>query len=466
MPTAVCHTQPPRTDSAVNPAKTPRPARPNPASPAAPSAPARRLWSRRHWLGTTAAASLALPNILPRGLRGANAPSNRITLGFIGVGQHGREYNMRSFLQHEDCLALAVCDVYANRRKAARAEVNDHYGTNGCREYADFRDLLAAGDIDAVVISTPDHWHTPMSIMAAEAGKDVMCEKPTLTIAEGRELVEVIQRHERVFQVGLEDRSVIQYHRLAELVRNGAIGELKRIYAKLPAGTAYPLEEEAPVPDDLDYELWTGPAPFSPYTPNRTERMHWRQIRDYSGGMLADWGAHLLDTAQVANFAEDSGPVEVRGEGRFPEDSMATTAVDYHLHYRYANGVEMEVESGGVELRFEGTRGWVGNTGWRGRLEGSSDEIVRLRFDDEDNRLWPLPANEHRDFLDCIQTREPTVYTAEAGHRLSTVMHIGTIAMELGRPLEWDPGNETFNDEQADALRSRASRDDWKNPAT
>ena len=165
------------------------------------------------------------------------------------------------------------------------------YGNGDCRMYADFRELLAAKDIDAVCISTPDHWHVPIAMAALEAGKDVMCEKPTLTIAEGRALADLVAKKKAVYQVGLEDRSVIQYHKLAEWVRNGAIGELKKITVGLPSGTPYPKEEPAPVPADLNYKMWLGPAPFHPFTPNRTGPMHWRQIRDYSGGMLTDWGA-------------------------------------------------------------------------------------------------------------------------------------------------------------------------------
>jgi hypothetical protein len=183
----------------------------------------------------------------------------------------------------------------------------------------------------------------------------------------------------------------------------------------------------------------------------------------YAGGKLADWGAHLLDTAQVANFAELSGPVEVEGTGEIPPDAMTTMPVKYSLKYRYANGVEMIVETGDPSLKFEGTDGWVGNKGWRGKLEASSDEILHTKYDPAKSRIWPRPPGEHRDFLDCVKSRKPTTYTAEHGQRLGTVMHVGNIAMQLGRKLTWDPKIESFaNDEAANALRSRESRDDWK----
>ena len=187
--------------------------------------------------------------------------------------------------------------------------------------------------------------------------------------------------------------------------------------------------------------------------------MHWRQIRDYSGGMLTDWGAHLLDTAQVANSAEQTGPVEVEGDGEIPKNSMATTLVEFKLHYRYANGVELFVESGGVSIRFEGTDGWVGNNGWRPRWKPAREELLRHEVRARDQQDLAAAAGEHRNFLDCVKSRKPTTYTAEDGHRLSTVMHIGNIAMELGRKLRWDPASEAFlATKRPTALRSRPAR--------
>ena len=393
----------------------------------------------------------------------AVAASDRITLGFIGTGDHGINVNLKSFLEQDDAQVVAVCDVFATRRERARQLVDTRYGTTGCRAYADFRDLLAAPDIDAVVISTPDHWHVPISILAVQAGKDVMCEKPTYTISEGRALVDLVRKKQAVFQVGLEDRSVIQYHMLAEWVRNGAIGQLHTIHVGLPPGRIHPREEPAPVPAELDYDLWTGPASLSPYTPNRTEQWHWRCIRDYSGGTFTDWGSHLLDTAQVANVAEASGPVAVEGHGDYPQDAMSTTPSHSHLRYRYANGVEMIVQSTGTALRFEGSNGWVGNRGWRGRLEASDHSILQIKYAPGTSKLWPRPPSEHRNFLNCVKSRQPTTYTADAGHRLSSVMHIGNIAMVLGRKLRWDPQAEAFlGDERANQMRSRPARAPWQ----
>lgn len=390
---------------------------------------------------------------------GAEAPANRIHLACIGVGTHGLGVNLRSFLHEDAARVVAVCDAFRSRADAAKTEVDAAYGTKDCRVAQDFRELLARADVDAVVISTPDHWHVPMSLLALAAGKHVFCEKPTLTIASGRQLVEAVRKTDRVYQVGLEDRSLQHYHRLAELVRNGAIGELKSIHVKLPAGHVQPKEVDCPPPADLDWNLWTGPAPLSPYSSSRTNPEVWRQIRDYSGGKLADWGAHLIDTAQVANGAESSGPVEVEGSGEKPVDALTTQFVKYRITYRYANDVRLEVESGGIAIRFEGTAGWIGNNGWQGGLEASDPELLKPKYPPETSKLWPRPPREHRNFLDCIRSGAPTTYTAEAGQRLSTVMHIGNIAMELGRKLAWDPATETFpGDEAANALRARPER--------
>lgn len=425
-----------------------------------PSAKTRRAFLKSGLAGILAAG--VVPRMLSSRLLGADAPSKKITLGCIGVGKHGLGVNLNSFLHEDDCRVIAVCDVFKSRRIRAQEVVNKHYGTGDCAEIADFRALIARSDIDAVVISTPDHWHVPMAMMALDAGKFVFCEKPTLTIAEGRALADAVAKRRAVFATGLEDRSLIHYHKLAEVVRNGGIGKLERIKVGLPAKPIFPKEEPAPVPDDLNYDLWLGPAPFRPYTPSLTDDQVWRQIRDFSGGSLTDWGAHLIDTAQVGNFAENSGPVAVAGEGVIPPDSMNTVPRDYDLTYTYENGVTMEVNSGSTSIRFEGSAGWVAINGWTGPLEASDMNLFRRTYDPGANKIWSRPNREHRDFLDAIRTGRPPMYTAEALHRLSTVMHIGAISMELHRPLRWDPKTESFDDPKANELRQRPSREDWK----
>jgi predicted dehydrogenase len=424
-----------------------------------------RAVTRREFLKSGLAGMVAAgvaPQIVPARLFGAQAPSKKVTLGCIGVGTHGFGVNLKSFLQEDDCQVVAVCDVFASRMAQARDAVNEQYGTKDCREIADFRELLARPDIDVAVISTPDHWHVPMALAALAAGKMVFCEKPTLTIAQGRELANAVAQRKAMFATGLEDRSVIQYHKLAEVVRNGGIGKLERIKVGLPVKPVFPIEEPVPVPKDLNYEMWLGPAPHRPYTPQLTDAQVWRQIRDFSGGSLTDWGAHLIDTAQVGNFAENTTPIAVTGKGEIPKNSVNTVPQKYDITYTYANGVTLEVTASQASIRFEGSDGWVGNKGWLGRLEGSDPDVFRRTYDPATNKIWQRRPREHRDFLDCIKNGQPPMYTAESLHCLSTVLHLGAIAMEMERPLKWDPKKESFDDPQADTLRSRKSRDDWQ----
>jgi myo-inositol 2-dehydrogenase/D-chiro-inositol 1-dehydrogenase len=409
--------------------------------------------NRRHFIANSAALlSAAWASRLTA------APSKSITLGFIGTGSHGTRHNLRAFLREKDCRILAVCDVFKSRTERARLTVNNAYGNSDCQGYQDFRDLLARDDIDAVVISTPDHWHVPISLAALATGKHVFCEKPTLTIAEGRDLVNAVTTHKAIFQTGLEDRSVPQYHSLCNAVRNGAIGSLKHIDVELPVHTKVYIEEKQSPPADLDWNMWLGPAPLADYSPQRVDWMGWRMIRDYSGGILTDWGTHLVDSALVANFAEKSGPVSVSGTGGIPEGVMNTAMQTFDLNYTFANGVTMRVKSGGVKLRFEGGDGWCGNEGWRGAPKAHDPAILTARY--ESNRMWARPPGEHRDFLDAIASGRSPIYPAEDLHRLSSALHMGAIAMELGRKLTWDPASEAFvDDAEANALRRRPARD-------
>ena len=421
--------------------------------------------TRRGFLGG-AAAAVAAPYVITSsalGAGGAAPASERVTMGFIGVGGHGVGRNLRTFLQQPDAQPVALCDVDAKQIPRALNPVRQRFGPEyACQTTHDWREVISRADVDAVMISTPDHWHVPLSLAALKAGKDVICEKPTLTIHEGRVLVETVQRYGAVFQLSTEDRSIAVYHRMAELVRNGRIGKLRRIYVKLPAGPGNPGDATPkPVPKTLDYDMWLGPAPWAPYCPGR---IHWnfRWITDYSGGQLTDWGAHLLDTAQWGNDTERTGPVEVQGTGKRHVTGLYDTFHQYHIEYKYADGVEMIVDSGGVALKFEGTDGWVGNNGWCGRLEASSPKLLTTVIGPGEIHLFTCRAGEHRNFLDCVKSRRDPYFPAEIGHRCCSVAHIGNIAMELGRKLRWDPQAERFHDDdQANRMRSRAMRSPW-----
>ncbi len=427
----------------------------------------RRGISRRRFLeksGRAAAVAISVPVVIPSSVLGRNSvsPGNRITVGCIGVGGHGTR-NLHVFLAQPDARVVAVCDVDRVHLGRAQRLVNDTYGDQDCRAYGDFREVLAREDVDAVMISTPDHWHTPISIMAARAGKDVCCEKPTLTIGEGRILVDTIERYGTVFQTSTEDRSLPVYHRMAELVRNGRIGKLHTIRVELPRQPLSPGDPTPmPVPEELDYEMWLGPAPYAPYT---RDRIHWnfRWIRDYSGGIITDWGTHLFDTAQWGNDTERSGPVEIETTGSLWETGLFDTPREYHVEYRYANGVRMIARDGDPSIRFEGTEGWVGNRGWVGRLEASDEKILTSRIGPNEIHLRTCPGGEIRDFLDCVKSRREPYFPVEIGHRVSTVCHLANLSLQLGKKLKWDPVAEEFpGDAPANRMLTRAMRGPWR----
>lgn len=419
--------------------------------------------SRRKFLQQSGLAVAAVPTLVPSHVLGKDAPSEIVTMGFIGVGSQGTNVNLKYFLRQDDCRALAVCDVQPDKRENARNLTNDFYDNQDCAMYTDFRDVLSRKDIDAVCISTPDHWHVPMSLMALDAGKDVICEKPTLTIKEGRDLVNKVQKTGRVFTVGLEDRAMSPYYKLAEAVRNGAIGKLHTIHVGLPyKKTVWPIQLEAPVPEDLHYKMWLGPAPYAPYTENRLHPQCWRQIDDYAAGTLTDWGMHLCDTAQVANFSELTSPVRVEGTGVIPENAMNSVPNQFDLKYTFANGVVMNVKSTQPSIRLEGSEGWCGNKGWLGELEAHDLSIFKREY--KENKIWPMPPREQRNFLDVIRFGKKPMYDAEALHRLSTTLLTGSIAMKLGRALDWSPEKEEFvNDDEANSFRSRPRSNEWIN---
>jgi predicted dehydrogenase len=418
--------------------------------------------SRRNFL-RGAAIAVAAPYFIPASVLGAEAPSKRITIGFIGTGDHGTSWNLHRYLQLKEAKVLMVCDVDGARMRRAKAMVDAQYDTEDCAISKDFREVLARKDIDAVMISTPDHWHTLISVMAARAGKDVQCEKPTLTIDEGKILIETIRKHQRVFQTSTEDRSLPEYHRMAELVRNGRIGKLQKIEVILPKQPTVPGDPTPQaIPPDLDWQMWLGPAPDAPYTKDRVH-FNFRWIWDYSGGIICDWGAHLFDTAQWANDTEHSGPVEVEGTGTYWQGGLYNTVKDYNVTYRYANGVVMTCTPGNPSIKFIGSEGWVGNTGWRGKVEASSQEILNSKIGPNEIHLYTNPEGEHDDFLKCVKSRKDPYFPADIGHRVSTVCHLANIVIKTGHKLKWDPNAERFeNDKEANAMLSRPMRSPWK----
>jgi predicted dehydrogenase len=392
--------------------------------------------------------------------RGAPPPSGRITVGVIGCGGRGRSL-LTSFLDQKDVQPVALCDVDQGQLASARQIVHEKRGEQTtCFETGDFRAVLERDDVDAVIIATPDHWHAIPVIAAARAGKDIYGEKPlSLTLAEGRAMVDEVTRAGCVFQTGSQQRSDGRFRLAAELVRNGRLGRLRRITCGLPTGHTHPNITPQPVPEGLDYDMWLGPAPREPYHP---KRCHWnyRWILDYSGGQVTDWGGHHPDIAQWAMNTCESGPVRVEGTGEFPATGLFDAAVRFRFVCTYASGVEMVVTDRARRgVKFEGDDGWVFVS--RGRLEAGPEALLRDKIGSSEIHL-PISRNHVRDFLDCVRSRRRPIAPIEHGHRSISIAHMGNIAMQLGRPLRWDPRTETFDDETANRLRSRAYRQPWQ----
>jgi predicted dehydrogenase len=419
--------------------------------------------SRRKFLkksGLIAGGAIVLPTIIPSCAFGAN---DKITIGMIGTGDHGITWNLAAYLKLNDCRVIAACDVDSTRVQKAKAIIDERYKNRDCAIYGDFRELLERRDIDAVQISTPDQWHVPISIMAIQKKKDVCCEKPTLTIEQGRILSDFVAKSDKIYQTSLEDRSIFQYHRMAELIRNGRIGKLQKMRVGLPGVFALLYNSdttEQPVPKGFDFDMWLGPAPLAPYSPGRCH-YNFRWINDYSGGSLSDWGAHMIDNAQWMNGTEKSGPVEVSGAGSSPGKGIYNAFDKFQLTYTYENGVILDVHSDFVEIYCEGTEGWLHVNKWRGKLEANSEEILDSVIKENELHLY-TDESEHVNFLKCIRSREATYHPVEDMHRTSTIAHIGNIAMRLQRKLQWNPVTEEFaNDAEANLMRSREEREPW-----
>jgi predicted dehydrogenase len=416
-----------------------------------------------------AAATLAAPALVPATAlgKGAAAPSDRVVFGSIGVGGRG-QINTRIFTESAEAELAAVCDVDARHLAAGKKMVDDYYaakpraGRGPCAAYADFRRILERKEIDAVTIGAPDHWHAVMSIWAAQAGKDIYCEKPiSVTIGEGRQVADTMRRLGRVYQSGTQRRSQAHWRLACELVRNGRLGKFQRVVELLGAGPISGPEPAVPVPPGFDYDLWLGPAPWAPYTPKRCHG-NFRWFLDYSGGKITDQGAHFLDIAQWALDTEHTGPVEIEGRGTFPDEGLFDTPVTYDVTCRYASGVTMEVRDplyrGDWAVRFEGTNGWLMAT--RDDLLASSPALKEPLGAD----AIPLQRSDHhqQNFLDAVRKGTRPISPPEVAHRSATVCHLCVLCLRLGRTLRWDPAEEQFlGDDAANRMLTRPMREPW-----
>jgi predicted dehydrogenase len=455
--------------------------------------------SRRTFLKSAAAALGAVagaPAIVPSSVFGAAAPSNRITVGLIGAGNQST-IDLPAFLNQDDAQVVSVCDVntasYGYKtpqqflgRKVAQDKVNAFYADRsgvgsyrGCDAYNDFRDILERKDVDVVAIVVPDHWHALMTVMAAQAGKDIYCEKPlSLTVRQGQRMIEAVRRHERILQTGSHYRSSPSNRFACELVRNGRIGQLQKI-------TTYVAENNAtcpglgwkpmPVPDGFDYAMWLGPAPDAAYHIDRC-LYRFRFILDYSGGQTTNFGCHSNDIAQWAMGTDLTGPVEVEDLGAvWPEPGgLFTTATKVHFRARFENGVELECVTNrpGFGVRFEGTEGSI-DYGYGG-VKTSPESLASSHIGPDEIRL-PVSNPQRtedksrnyipdhvRNFLDAVKSRQDPIEPVEVGHRTASLCHIGNIAMKLRRKLRWDPGQEQFiDDDEANSMLDRPMREPW-----
>jgi predicted dehydrogenase len=392
-------------------------------------------------------------------------PNDQINIGLIGAG--GSRGGFRQGLgdtlhasRKPGVKVLAVCDVDAKHLEEAAAA----FGPETAK-FKDFRELLARKDIDAVVIGTPDHWHAQIAIAAMKAGKDVYCEKPlTLTIDEGKKMVQTARATKRILQTGSQQRSDGRFRLACELVRNGRIGKIKRVIAHLPGGPAEGPFAAQPVPSDFDWDLWLGPAPMADYVPQRTHG-NFRHWLDYSGGMLTDWGAHHHDIAQWGLGMDSSGPLSVQGFAkRGPRIGVNcyTAFPEFEITFTYPNDITLiSTNEGENGVDFEGENGSLFVS--RGTIRASDTAILDEPLSSSATRLYA--SNDHmQDFLDCMRSRKLPICDVEVGHRSVSVCHLANISLRLGgRKLEWDPKAEKFpNDKEANAMLSRPRRGPWK----
>jgi len=431
--------------------------------------------SRRQFLKTTATASAAMAapyfvRASALGLENKPAASERIVMGCIGTGGKGRN-NLQRFMKFGDVQVVAVCDVDGRHMKTAQNMVNKHYGKDACAALPDFRELVARKDVDAVSIATPDHWHALTSIAAANAGKDVYCEKPLAnSVAEGRAICDAVEKNKVILQTGSHERSNSNARFACELVRNGRIGKLHTMHINMPADQNHhqkvrDMDEKPPaqpVPEFFDYDFWLGHTPKAPYTPLRTH-FWWRFILAYGGGEMTDRGAHIIDLAQLGAGTDDTGPTRIEATGRDSDNGIYDAFMDYDFACTYASGLRMIGKNQGPRgVKFEGDQGSIFIHVHGGKLQAEPASLLKTEIGKDDVSLGRSPGH-HRNFIDCVKSRKTPFAPAEVGHRTATICHLANIAMRVGRPLTWNPKNETIaDDSQASSLLAPKMRAPWK----
>jgi predicted dehydrogenase len=424
---------------------------------------------RRFLAGATAA--MAAPYFIPLsalGGDGRTAASDRICVGVIAAGGRGNDH-LNMFLNDRGTQVMAVCDPQRLKSEAARSRANGHYAAElnagtykGCTAHADFREIIMRDDIDAVSIASPEFWHALHAIGAMRHRKDVYCEKAmTLTHAEGQAVVQTVRRHQRVYQLGTQQRSDRNFRFACELARNGYLGKLHTVKVAVPGGRDLPNAPPKPPPPNVDYDMWLGPAPYTPYNDAKCS-FNWYFMHDYCIGWIGSWGVHHIDIALWGAPALRTGPVEIEGTAIFPTEGLADTSKTWRVNVTTADGLKLFFtdDSGQPHgARFEGDQGWVHVV--RGGIQANPPSLLKLALKPDDEHLY-VSNSHHGNFLECIRTRRDPVSNVEAGHAATTMTIVCDIATRLGRKVTWDWKAERFqNDDVANAMLARPMRSPW-----
>ncbi len=444
----------------------------------ATSRPAEHRPNRRQFLKRSAAtgAVAMAPYVITSNALGAEGrppASERVVTGYIGTGPRGL-LNIREQLTIPEAQVVAVCDVWKRVRDKSKGFIDAHYKNSDCKACVDFRELLARDDIDAVGIASPDHWHVPMTIAAAKAGKDVSVEKPLgVSVAEDQACREVVKRYDCVFQYGTEARARDACRLGAELVRSGRLGDIREIRVKSPNSRRGGSRTPKPVPSELEYDLWLGPAPWRPYSGCPDRGPNWFHVYDYALGFVAGWGAHPLDLLQWAFDTHLAGNWEVEGTGIIPTQGCNDAMIDWDVSMRFANGVKMSYWAAGVRkeepprlaklgnyAQIIGTEGWIAI--YYANMCCEPESLREAPLKPDDLRLT-VSRGQERNFIECVRTRKtPVAHIDDAVHS-DTISHISDIAVRCGRKIVWDPVKEQIiGDEEASRMLTRAHREPWR----
>lgn len=443
---------------------------------------------RRDFVKSAAIASgmIVVPMIISTGCtskkNGKTPPSDRIVMAGIGLGGMGRG-DMKNFLRREDVQYVAICDVDKSQRDKALEIVSNAYENKDCRAYNDFREILEKEKLDAVHIAVPDHWHALPSIMAANKGLDIYGQKPLArSIAEGRAIVNAVEKNKIVWQTGSQQRSSDHFLKACEIVRNGRLGEVKRVEVGLPVGGkkgGQPAEQ--PVPEGVDWKMWLGPAPTVPF--RGVIHWDWRWMLDYSGGQLTDWAGHHIDIAHWGLGFDSTGPIEIEGTGVAHENDIFNVPNTYDINSKYANGVEMNIASRDKFVRMrKGHKGWerekdnhlgmgavwYGDEGWlhvnRAGLWAENPKVLDFEIGSGEVKLYNSPEH-HDDFINCVKSRNEPICPAETGQRSISVALLAEIAITTGEKLKWNPEAEKFtNSDAANKLLMKPYHNSWEQP--